>query len=129
MLQNSSTLDTIWFVLFLSCLIYNLSGTMITSYLSAVHRVIIEAMRTLVVWFFAIIVHYYVDKESGFGEALTPYSWLEALGFAIVFVGQLLYGALVKVPGLTYPPPHVQSSPTPLKSPSAMKSPLYALAT
>lgn len=127
MLENSGQLFGSWVLLFLSCLIYNLSGIMITSYLSAVHRVIIEAMRTLVVWFFAIIVYYHVDNKSGFGEALTPYSWLEALGFAIVFVGQLLYGALLRVPGLKYPPPEMQSAPTPLMSPSAMKSPLYAL--
>merc|ERR550537_1681457 len=102
MLHHSSNLSLAWFLLFLSCLIYNLSGILITSYLSAVHRVIIEAMRTLVVWFVAVIV-YNVDKESGFGEALTPYSGLEALGFAVVFLGQLLYGAIIKVPGLTYP--------------------------
>merc|ERR1712232_45105 len=107
MLENSSQLFISWCCLFLSCLIYNLSGIMSTSYLSAVHRVIIEAMRTLVVWFGAVIVHYYVDPQSGFGEALTSYSWIEALGFAIVFVGQLLYGALIKVPGLAYPPPEL----------------------
>merc|ERR1712232_1145089 len=127
MLGNSPQLFLSWLLLFLSCLIYNLSGIMITSYLSAVHRVIIEAMRTLVVWFFAVIVHYYVDKESGFGEALTPYSWLEGLGFAIVFLGQLIYGALIKVPGFTYPPPEPHTNPTAFSSPSAMKSPLYAL--
>jgi len=127
MLRNSSELSETWFVMFLSCLIYNLSGIMITSYLSAVHRVIIEAMRTLVVWFFAILTYYYVDKDSGFAEAITSTSWIEAVGFVVVFVGQLIYGSLIKVPGLTYPPPEMTFSPTALMSPSAMKSPLYAL--
>jgi hypothetical protein len=126
MLKNSGTLDKIWFVLLVSCLIYNLSGIMITSYLSAVHRVIIEAMRTLVVWLIAIIVHYYWDSKSGFGEALTPYSWIEALGFLVVFIGQLLYGEIIRLPGLSYPAPSPRKSPV-LRSPSAMKSPLYAL--
>lgn len=127
MMSNSSQLLLAWCLLFASCLIYNLSGIMITSYLSAVHRVIIEAMRTLVVWTFALIVYYYVDETAGFAEPLTPYSWMEALGFCIVFVGQVIYGALVKVPGFTYAPPTPKAMPTPLKSPSAMKSPLYAL--
>lgn len=127
MMSNSSELLVAWCLLFASCLIYNLSGIMITSYLSAVHRVIIEAMRTLVVWAFALVVYYHVDETAGFAEPLTPYSWMEALGFCIVFVGQVIYGALVKVPGFTYAPPTPKAWPTPLKSPSAMKSPLYAL--
>mmetsp|Transcript_159042 Transcript_159042/g.305060 ORF Transcript_159042/g.305060 Transcript_159042/m.305060 type:complete len:420 (+) Transcript_159042:64-1323(+) len=127
MLQSSSELFLTFLLLWSSCLIYNLSGIMITSYLSAVHRVIIEAMRTLVVWFCAIITKYYIDDKLEFGEALTSYSWLEASGFALVFVGQLLYGALIKVPGLTYPREDKQAPATPFKSPSAMKSPLYRL--
>jgi len=127
MLANSSHLLGLWFLLFCSCLIYNLSGIMITQYLTAVHRVICEAMRTLVVWMAAIYVYYFVDSSSGFGEALTPYSVYVACGFGVVFLGQVTYGALIAIPGIKYPPPTPHSSPKPISSPSAMRSPLYRL--
>merc|ERR1740138_1877740 len=113
MLYNSGQLLFAWSLLFASCLIYNLSGIMITQYLTAVHRVICEAMRTLFVWVCALFVYYCIDASSGFGEALTPGSKYQALGFGIVFVGQLLYGAVVRVPGLEYPPPESLPAATP----------------
>merc|ERR1712187_1005894 len=83
MLQHSIKLFLTFLVLVVSCLLYNLSGIGITSALTAVHRVICEALRTLVVWTFAVYVYYFVDKNSGFGEPLTKYSGIELLGFAI----------------------------------------------
>jgi len=127
MLGNSSYLFGTWFLLFGSCLIYNLSGIMITQYLTAVHRVICEAMRTLVVWAAALYVYYFVNSSSGFSEALNPYSIYVAIGFGVVFLGQVTYGALITVPGLKYPVPTPANSPKTFMSPSAMRSPLYRL--
>merc|ERR1712187_617116 len=126
MLRHSSEIFISFVALVLSCLAYNLSGIGITSALTAVHRVICEAMRTLVVWAFAVYVHYFVDKNSGFGEPLTQYSAYELLGFAVLILGQVLYGALIRIPKLKYPPAKFEDA-SPFMSPSAMKSPLYAL--
>eukprot|EP00929_Paragymnodinium_shiwhaense_P001042 TRINITY_DN101268_c0_g1_i1.p1 TRINITY_DN101268_c0_g1~~TRINITY_DN101268_c0_g1_i1.p1 ORF type:complete len:412 (-),score=102.72 TRINITY_DN101268_c0_g1_i1:57-1292(-) len=108
-----------------SCFTYNISGIAVTEELSAVHRVMIEAMRTLCVWVFGLIVHYFVDEEAAFGEVWTKYSWMEAFGFVLLIIGQAVYGAMWKIPGLYYPE-HIELqqvySPHELRSPGAMRN-------
>lgn len=87
-----------------SCATYNMSGIAVTGALSAVHRVMIEALRTLIVWAFGLSIHYLVDPKSALGEVWTPYSWLEVAGFLLLVIGQVIYGAMVKIPRLYYPP-------------------------
>eukprot|EP00435_Cladocopium_sp_Y103_P047737 s2372_g14.t1 len=54
-----------------SCATYNISGIAVTGALSAVHRVMLEALRTLIVWAFGLWVHYCVDRTSLMGEVWT----------------------------------------------------------
>jgi len=108
-----------------SCFTYNLSGIAVTEELSAVHRVMIEAMRTLCVWVFGLFVHYVVNPDAAFGERWTAYSWLEAVGFVFLIVGQAVYGAMLKLPGLYYPPDielQQVNSPHEFHSPGAMRN-------
>lgn len=86
-----------------SCATYNMSGIAVTGALSAVHRVMLEAFRTSIVWVFGLMVHYYYDPESKFGEAWTPYSRFEVFGFLILMLGQAVYGEMIRIPGLAYP--------------------------
>lgn len=103
-----------------SCGTYNVAGLAVTGALSAVHRVMLEALRTSIVWGFGLTVHYAVDKHSPLGEVWTPYSILEVVGFFILVLGQAVYGAMVKVPGLWYPP--TQALEELLPSPGGMRS-------
>lgn len=102
MLHSSSYLSMTFVVLVISCLLYNLCGIGITSALTAVHRLICEAMRTAVVWGFALVVHY-CDPKASFGESLTMYSLIEVAGFLVLILGQMIYGSIIRIPGIEYP--------------------------
>ncbi|CAE7632687.1 SLC35F6 [Symbiodinium pilosum] len=104
LLRSNSTLCTLMGLYIFSCATYNISGIAVTGALSAVHRVMIEALRTLIVWAFGLSVHYLYDSKSALGEVWTPYSWLEVAGFLLLVIGQVIYGAMVKIPRLYYPP-------------------------
>ncbi len=74
-----------------------------TGALSAVHGGMIEALRTSVVWAFGLIVRS-MNPESAVGEVWTDYSPLQVVGFVLIIVGQCVYGAMLRLPGLRYPP-------------------------
>lgn len=73
-------------------LAYNVCGMQVTQSLSAVHRVILETLRTLCVWIIDLFLFYFVTK-GGFGERWTPYSFLQAAGFVLLVAGTLTYNA------------------------------------
>lgn len=73
-------------------LAYNVCGMQVTQSLSAVHRVILETLRTLCVWVIDLFLFYFVTK-GGFGERWTPYSLLQAAGFVLLVTGTLTYNA------------------------------------
>jgi drug/metabolite transporter (DMT)-like permease len=102
-----------------SCSTYNIAGIAVTGALTAVHRVMIEALRTAVVWGFGLAVHS-TNPDSKLGEAWTNYSPLEVAGFVLIILGQAVYGAMLRVPGFRYPPDLEEAVPTP--SPGAMRN-------
>jgi len=119
MLKNSPALINMIVIYTFSCATYNMSGIAVTGALSAVHRVMLEALRTVIVWAFGLAVHY-CDESSKFGEVWTPYSWLEVAGFVVLVLGQATYGAMIKFPGLTYPPG--SDEPQAVVSPGAVRN-------
>lgn len=109
MLKNNSQLfGLVWLYVF-SCATYNICGMSVTSHLSAVHRTMLEASRTLVIWIVDLMVHYWINKNAGFGEAWLPYSWLQALGFFVLVGGQCVYGGIITIPCCFYPPEFAKS--------------------
>lgn len=122
MLQSSQPLICMMVVYTFSCATYNMSGIAVTGALSAVHRVMLEAFRTSIVWAFGLSVHYgpFGLEDSPFGEAWTPYSYLEVIGFIILMFGQAIYGPLIKLPFLSYPEEIEQ--PVMLASPGAIRN-------
>mmetsp|Transcript_14970 Transcript_14970/g.41837 ORF Transcript_14970/g.41837 Transcript_14970/m.41837 type:complete len:404 (-) Transcript_14970:75-1286(-) len=114
LLSNSPPLLMCVLTYLFSCGTFNATGIMVTEHLSGVHRMMLDASRTVLIWCFGLWVHYYLNPESLFGEVWTPYSWLQLVGFAVLVSGQAIYGEVLKVPGLTYPAPNLLlSSPTP----------------
>jgi drug/metabolite transporter (DMT)-like permease len=120
MLSNSGALQALVLVYIFSCSTYNAAGMAVTSSFSAVHRTMLEASRTGVIWGFDLIIHYIVNPKVSFGEAWLPYSWLQLTGFIVVVAGQMIYGEVIKLPGFYYP---AWAPPRPLHSPAAMMSP------
>lgn len=119
MLSNNKALMGLVAVYTFSCNTYNMSGIAVTGALSAVHRVMLEALRTAVVWIFGLCVHYLVDEHSPFGEKWTRYSVMEVCGFFVILIGQAIYGDMIKLPGIVYPQtPLIE----PLSSPGAFRN-------
>jgi hypothetical protein len=81
---------------------YNFFGLSVAKKLSTVHRTLIDALRTAVVWTVAVAIYYAGEKR--YGEPLTNWSYLQGGGFVFLIVGTLCYNAVLKLPGLYYPP-------------------------
>eukprot|EP00929_Paragymnodinium_shiwhaense_P065904 TRINITY_DN3300_c0_g2_i1.p2 TRINITY_DN3300_c0_g2~~TRINITY_DN3300_c0_g2_i1.p2 ORF type:complete len:411 (+),score=99.16 TRINITY_DN3300_c0_g2_i1:66-1298(+) len=104
MISNNPQLMSIIAAYLFSCGTFNATGIAITGALSAVHRMMMDASRTTVIWAFGLYVHYFVDENSKFGESLTPYSSIQLAGFLVLVTGQAVYGEVLRIPGLYYPP-------------------------
>lgn len=102
-LSNSGPLAFLAGTYTLSCAAYNVAGIRVTGVLSSVHRVLIEASRTVVVWAIALLVHYCIDSDLELGEAWTVGSFVQLAGFFLVLAGQAIYNGLLRLPGMTYP--------------------------
>lgn len=103
MIQNSPDVLLCCLTYVFSCATFNATGIAVTGALSAVHRMMLDASRTTVIWAFGLYVHYNYDSNSLFGEVWTPYSKYQMVGFVVLVCGQAIYGEVLKVPGLKYP--------------------------
>ena len=68
MLRNSSAICSVVGIYLLTCSLYNLCGMSITRYLNAVHRTMLDAWRTMIIWGCGLAYFYCVDPLSDFGE-------------------------------------------------------------
>merc|ERR550525_1850631 len=66
MLSNSSGLCCCVCLYLFSCGTFNITGIQVTAALSAVHRMMMDASRTMVIWAFGLYIHYYYDANSKF---------------------------------------------------------------
>lgn len=126
MLSNSGPLMGCVITYLISCGAFNITGIQVTAALSAVHRMMMDASRTMVIWAFGLYVHYYVSPTSKCGESWNDYSYVQLAGFVVLLLGQTIYGGILKVPIFTYPtlPP---PDPAAFTSPAAsimLSSPL-----
>ena len=104
MLQNSKSLQYLVLLYVFSVFTYNMSGMLVTYALSAVHRTMLEASRTAVIWIIDLVIHYWIAPSSSYGEVWTVWSWLQLAGFGVLILGQSVYSEIIKVPGFYYPP-------------------------
>merc|ERR1719506_1476151 len=71
MLSNNMQLFVCFMVYLFSCATFNATGIAVTGALSAVHRMMLDASRTTIIWAFGLTWHAYYP-DSPFGEAWTP---------------------------------------------------------
>jgi len=121
MLKNNASLASLLMLYVFSCATYNVAGMAVTSNLSAVHRTMMEASRTIGIWLIDLGVHYFINPDISFGEAWMPYSYLQLVGFLVLLSGQSVYGSVLRIPGLYYP---VQSPIQRWESPRSVLSPM-----
>ncbi|KAK0042295.1 solute carrier family 35 member F6-like isoform X1 [Biomphalaria pfeifferi] len=94
---NNAKLLIMCIVYLLSIGFYNFFGLAVTRSLTAVHRTLIDACRTIIVWLASLFVYYAIDET--YGEPFDKsYGLLQVDGFAFLLMGTALYNQLMDVP-------------------------------
>lgn len=97
MISRNVSYTPIIIVYCVAILFLNYGGMLVTAELTAVHRTIFEAVRTLCIWMTDLII-YYAFPASPYGEAWNiPWSFLELFGFACLVSSMLLYNKVFKL--------------------------------
>jgi len=82
-------------VYLVSIAFYNFSGLSVAKFLSTVHRTLIDACRTILVWLAAIILFY--AGLPAYGEGWKQFSWLQLLGFGLLLIGTGIYNGIFQM--------------------------------
>ena len=69
---------------------FNFFGISVTKKMSAAHRMVLDSVRTCVVWTAGLVF---------FGE---KFSILQLIGFLILISGTLVYNVIIRLPGMDY---------------------------
>lgn len=78
-------------IYFFTIFFYNLFAVLVTFMLSSVWHAILDNFRPITVWIVDLLIFYYINPF--FGEAWTPYSYLQIAGMAILLYGTAIYNA------------------------------------
>ncbi|KAL0227636.1 hypothetical protein RCL1_003779 [Eukaryota sp. TZLM3-RCL] len=101
MLKNNPQIGALGILYTLVILGYNLYGMFVTNLFNAVYRTILEGLRCGCIWAVNLLIHYTISDS--FGEAWSPWSFLQLFGFCVLLLGMFVNSAVVKVPGFLYP--------------------------
>ncbi|KAL9185690.1 hypothetical protein ACHAXT_003467 [Thalassiosira profunda] len=91
MLMNSRNIQVAFVIYFFTIFFYNLFAVLVTFMLSSVWHAILDNFRPITVWTVDLLIFYYINPF--FGEAWTPYSYLQIAGMAILLYGTAIYNA------------------------------------
>lgn len=97
MIGTTMTLGILTIIYCIAILGYNVSGMNVTKQLTAIHRTILEAMRTLCIWIVQLFIFYAV-KWGDHGEKWNDWSYMQAGGFVLLILGSLIYNKIIRVP-------------------------------
>lgn len=101
LISNSGMLALFVFLYFFSITFYNYFGLSVAKKLSSVHRCLIDACRTILVWSAGLILEYTVGH--GYGEPWNgTSSIIQLCGFLIMVIGTLIYYSILKLPCCSY---------------------------
>jgi hypothetical protein len=102
-ISNSSSLLALVLVYLFSISVYNFCGLSIAKKMTTVHRTLVDASTTVLIWLVELIAFYAGATE--FGEGWSVWSWMEVGGFAILFLGNCIYNGVLRLPYFRYPQP------------------------
>lgn len=71
---------------------FNFFGISVTKSMSAAHRMVLDSLRTIVIWAVSLSVGW--QKH---------FSYLQLVGFIVLLAGTMVYNEVVHIPGLYYP--------------------------
>jgi len=126
MIQNSTEIQIVLFGFFVTVMLYNVCGILITKLGSSMWHTILDNFRPVSVWGMDLIL-FYAITHGVFGEAWTTMSYVQLAGMCILILGTLIYQGKVKIKGLSYeevrtedmmPVCTPQFGPSPMVSPS-----------
>lgn len=100
MLFSSAKLVIFVFLYLFSISFFNFFGVTISGELSAVHRTINDALRTIIIWGVQIFVFYVISED--YGTPWTEHTYMQLIGFGLLVLGNLVKNAIIKIPGLAY---------------------------
>ena len=81
--------------LYISLYLFIVYLLQVAKLLSSVHRTLIDACRSIVVWVVMIIIYYSTDHE--YGESWGTYSYIQVLGFVVLACGTLIFNHVVPI--------------------------------
>ncbi|KAL7715303.1 EamA domain-containing protein [Entamoeba marina] len=112
---QEDTIDTFimlghsWLLIFfsvgyvVSVLLFNYTGMMITDYVNAMVRNVMEPMRMISIWALSVSL-YYIDNT--YGEKVGWFTFIEIAGFILLTIGFCLYTKVFKIKAIfKYPTP------------------------
>ena len=126
MIQNNPNIQLVLFGFFITVMLYNVCGILITKLGSSMWHTILDNFRPVSVWVTDILL-FYVFTHRRFGEAWTTASYIEAAGLVVLLLGTAIYQGKIKITGLSYeevqpcdmlPVVTPQFGPSPMISPS-----------
>eukprot|EP01130_Rhizamoeba_saxonica_P011292 TRINITY_DN4686_c0_g2_i2.p1 TRINITY_DN4686_c0_g2~~TRINITY_DN4686_c0_g2_i2.p1 ORF type:complete len:358 (+),score=54.60 TRINITY_DN4686_c0_g2_i2:106-1179(+) len=88
-------------IYFSSIAFFNFFGLSVTQQLSAVHRTLIDACRTIFVWGVSLFLYYGAGLED-YGEKIDIYSLIQGGGFIFLVLGTFIYNGIIKLPCSSY---------------------------
>lgn len=89
MLWHESQITLLSFASMICITFLNWTSFVYVKYLSAVARTLVDACRTILLWIIMVIVYY--ATSHGFGEGVTYYTILQAIGFIFMMTGTVTY--------------------------------------
>jgi drug/metabolite transporter (DMT)-like permease len=89
MLHNSSAVVALVVFYAISLAFMNNYSQVVSKYLSAIHRMLLNTSRVVLVWVIQLIIFYGFDPSEG--EQWDAYSWMQLGGFAFLIAGSAVY--------------------------------------
>eukprot|EP00727_Mastigamoeba_balamuthi_P006031 m51a1_g2047 putative solute carrier family 35 member f6 (420) ;mRNA; r:1382448-1384140 len=97
---NNGALCAFCIISFFSIAFFNFFGLNVTKYLTAIHRTLIDACRSILIWMWQLFTFYVISRN--YGEEWTKWSWFQVGGFILLMVGTFIYNGILKLPWFSY---------------------------
>lgn len=91
LISNSKEIQSVFILYFVSVFAYNILALLVTKMMDSVWHAILDNFRPITVWGTDLFIFYFLT--TSFGEALSPYSWLQLLAVFVLIYGTLIYNA------------------------------------
>jgi len=89
MMHNSPALVALVVFYSVALAFMNNYSQVVSKYLSAIHRMLLNTSRVVLVWVIDLIIYYCFSHANG--EAWDVYSWMQLGGFALLIAGSAVY--------------------------------------